>query len=83
MFSRCSGIQRSLSKGAISGPDELEKTVAPREGTEKGAIRYIPLECTPLAGQLGYGSLDSVPGELLLEIDWAAVTKGRVQPLWP
>ena len=29
------------------------------------------LECTPLAGQLVYGSLDSVPGELLLEFGWA------------
>ncbi len=30
---------KSLSEGAISGPDKLQKTVPPPRGTEKGAIR--------------------------------------------
>ena len=39
------------------------------------------MECTNLGGQLSHGLLDSLPGKDLLEIDWAAVAKGRVQPL--
>ena len=41
----------------------------------------LALECTPWGGQLRYSLLDSLPGELLLEIDGTAVAKGRVQPL--
>jgi hypothetical protein len=33
-----------------------------------------------LGGHLSKGLLDSLPGELLLEIDRTAVAKGRVQP---
>jgi len=39
------------------------------------------LDCTPSGGHLGDGLLDSLPGELLLEVVRAAVAKGRVQPL--
>ena len=39
------------------------------------------MECTHLGGQLSHGLLDSLPGEDLLEIDWAAVANSGVQPL--
>jgi hypothetical protein len=41
MFSRCSGAPKSLSEGTVSGPDKLQKTVAPPGGAERGAIRYM------------------------------------------
>ena len=40
MFSRCSGVPKSLSEGVVSGPDKLQKTVAPPGGTERRAIQY-------------------------------------------
>ena len=38
------------------------------------------MECTHLGGQFSHGLLDGLPGEVLLEIGWAAVVKCRVQP---
>jgi hypothetical protein len=43
MFSRCPGVPKSLSEGAISGPDKLQKAVPPPRGTEKGAIPYTSI----------------------------------------
>jgi hypothetical protein len=37
--------------------------------------------CTRLGGQVSHGLLDSLTGELLFEMDRAAVAKGGVQPL--
>jgi len=34
------------------------------------------MECTPSGGQLRHHSMDSLPGELLLERDWTAIAKG-------
>ena len=34
------------------------------------------LECTPFGGQLRHGLLDSLPDEVLLDLDWTAVAKG-------
>ncbi len=51
MFSRCSRVPKSLSEGAISGPDKLQKTVPPPGGTEKGLSWREP------AGSTGIGAI--------------------------